>query len=138
MQELTSNLRDFFASASLPGVVAVYLFGSSIRGAHRESDVDIGVLLDRSLYPDRSQRSRLRVDLVSDLIHALRKNEVDLVILNDAPPELAKHVATQGVPVLVNDPEKNLVFVRDAQLRAADIAPFLARMRRLRLEYATR
>ena len=75
---------------------------------------------------------------MADLIHALSKNEVDLVILNDAPPELAKHVATQGVPVLINDAEENHAFVRDAQLRAADIAPFLVRMRRLKLEYATR
>ena len=138
MQEITSKLRSFFASEPLPGVVLVYLFGSSTRGAHRESDVDIGVLLDRGIYPNRHQRSRVRVELMADLIHVLRKNEVDLVILNDAPPELAKHVATQGVPVLVNDPEENHAFVRDAQLRAADIAPFLGRMRRLKLEYATR
>ena len=138
MQNVTRKLRDFFASSSPPGVVAVYLFGSSTRRAHRESDVDIGILLDRGLYAKRSLRGRMRIVLIADLIHALSKNEVDVVILNDAPPELAKHVATQGVPVLINNREENHAFVRDAQLRAADIAPFLARMRRLKLEYATR
>ena len=37
---------------AIPGIVAVYLFGSVAEGReHTESDVDLGVLLDWSLYP---------------------------------------------------------------------------------------
>ena len=35
----------------VPGVTSAYLFGSMANGrAHRESDVDVGLLLDRKLY----------------------------------------------------------------------------------------
>ena len=47
------DLGSAIASAAITfgGVVAVYLFGSHAAGrAHRESDVDIGVLLDRHMY----------------------------------------------------------------------------------------
>ena len=58
----------------------------------------------------------------------------DGVILNDAPPELGRRVVTEGKPVYVGDPDADRDFVRDVQLRAADLDPFLRRMRRIRLE----
>ena len=45
---------------------------------------------------------------------------------------------TEGKRVYCSDPESDHAFVRDAQLRAADIQPFLDRMQRLKLEALTR
>lgn len=129
------KLCRYFETSSVPGFVSVYLFGSVARGAeHRESDVDVGVLLDRSRHPDRADRNALRIDLTSALIHVLGRNVVDVVILNDAPPELGRKVVTRGERVYCRDAEKDHAFVRDVQLRAADLEPFLRRMRRIKLE----
>lgn len=129
------RLRNYFAESSLPGLISVYLFGSVARGTeHRESDVDVGVLFDRSRHADRADRNALRIDLTSALIHVLGRNAVDVVILNDAPPELGRKVVTQGERVYCRDAEADHAFVRDVQLRAADLSPFLQRMRRIKLE----
>lgn len=130
-----ARLRRFFEDATVPGVVSAYLFGGVASGReHAESDVDVAVLLDRGRYPDPSARSGARIDLGSALVHVLGRNEVDLVVLNDAPPELARRIVVEGRRVAQLDPVADHAFVRDAQLRAADLAPFLARMRRIKLE----
>ena len=63
----------------------------------------------------------------------LRANVVDVVILNDAPPGLASRIVTKGVAVYRASPEADHAFRRDVQLRAANLEPFLRRMRRLKL-----
>jgi hypothetical protein len=55
-------------------------------------------------------------------------------VLNDAPPPLARHIVISGRRLLCTDPEADHAFVRDVQLRAADLEPFLRRSRRLKLE----
>lgn len=135
MDSPTVKLHRYFEKSSVPGLVSVYLFGSVAQGTeHRESDVDVGILLDRSRYPDRADRNALRIDLTSALIHVLGRNVVDVVILNDAPPELGRKVVTQGERVYCRDAEMDHAFVRDVQLRAADLEPFLRRMRRIKAE----
>ena len=111
------------------------LFGSHAEGrAHRESNIDIGVLLDREIYATARERFDARLSLIGELRSFLESNEVDLVILNDAPPELAARIVTEGIRVSCSDEDKNHAFVRDVQLRAADVKPFLERMRRIKLE----
>lgn len=132
--ELT-RIADFFADDSVTGVVSAYLFGSHAEGrAHRESDVDIGVLLDREKYPTSRDRFDARIDLIGALGGVLERNDVDLVILNDAPPELGARIVTEGKQIVCADSEMNRAYVRDIQLRAADLRPFLERMRRIKLE----
>jgi uncharacterized protein len=117
------------------GVVSVYLFGSQAAGrAHRESDVDLAVLLRWDVYPTPRERFEARLWLIADLAVALGRNDVDLVVLNDAPPLLGRHVVTTGRRLLCTDPEADHVYVRDVQLRAADVQPWLARMARIKLD----
>jgi predicted nucleotidyltransferase len=128
-------LERFFREAALPGVVSVYLFGSVAEGrSHRESDVDVGVLLSRDVH--RTQRDRFDegVRLSSEIVGALGKNAIDVVVLNDAPPHLARRIVTGGRRVFSAAPEADRDFVRDTQLRAADLEPFLRRTRRLKLD----
>lgn len=129
-----STLRRFFREHVPEGIVSAYLFGSRSRGSgHRESDIDVAILVDRTGFPTRSARSDLRVKLGGELIHALGTNDVDLVVLNDVPPGLGRHVVTSGERVYMSDAEANHAYVRDVQLRAADLAPFLRRSRRTKL-----
>lgn len=135
MAALVERLEAFFKEKDLPGVVGVYLFGSQAGGrVHRDSDVDVGVLVDRVVLPTARARFELKVRLASQLIDIAGDKPVDVVILNDAPPELARHIAVSGQRLFATSAELNHAFVRDAQLMAADIAPFLRRTRRLKLE----
>jgi predicted nucleotidyltransferase len=116
-----------------PATLAVYLFGSFAEGReHGESDVDLGFLLDYAAYPTEKVRFEYRVQAGSRLSDLLRR-PADVVILNDAPPELARAIVTKGKRLYCADSEADHAFVRDAQLRAADIEPFLRRMREIRL-----
>jgi predicted nucleotidyltransferase len=125
--ELASAVRD------MPGVVSLYLFGSVAEGReHLESDVDVGVLLDRAVYPTERDRFDRRLLLGTALRDAARR-EADVVILNDAPPTLARAIVTRGERIVCRDAELDHAFVRDAQLLAADIDPWLRRMRAIKL-----
>ena len=127
-------LVERVARGSIPGIASAYLFGSEAEGrSHRESDVDVGILLDRSHHPSSKDRFETRLALISEFERGLKGRMVDVVILNDAPPQLARHIATRGRRIHCSDLEADHAFVRDAQLRAADIDPFLRRMRAIKL-----
>ncbi len=118
----------FYLERGAPrGILSVYVYseGGDV-GTARESDVDIAVLLDPEQYPDRKDRSQLRLRLATDLIHALRDNHVDLVVLNDSPPALGKKVVTGWPRIFCSDPDADHAFVRDIQLQAADMELFPA------------
>lgn len=78
-------------------VLFAYVFGSQAAGrAISRSDVDMAVFLEPKLSQPRRQAVRLR--LLQELARALGRDDVDLVILNDAPPYLAFRVsASRGV-----------------------------------------
>jgi hypothetical protein len=139
IEHLPRALARALADAAVPGIVSAYLFGSHASGrAHHESDIDVGVLFARDVHPTRESRFEVRVRLSGALEAALRSGRVDVVVLNDAPPTLGRHVVTDGQRVLCADAAGDHADVRDVQLRAADLEPFLRRTRRLKLEAIAR
>ena len=125
------RLRRALEAVPVAGVVSAYVFGSIAEGrAHRESDVDVGVLFDRSRYPDGASRFEAQLQLRRYLSPASVGREVDLVVLNDASPVLARRIVA-GDRVHCADPALDHAFRRDTQLRAADLDPFLQKMRRV-------
>jgi predicted nucleotidyltransferase len=134
-RQLIAALREL----EVEGVVSAYLFGSHAEGrAHRESDVDVAILLDRNRLPSVRDRFEAGLRLSSHLQSALATRGVDLVVLNDAPPGLGRHVVSRGRRLVCFDREADHALVRDVQLRAADLEPFLQRARRLKLEALAR
>jgi predicted nucleotidyltransferase len=132
-------LADALATLQPPGLASAYLFGSHARGQpHRESDVDLGLLLARDRFPNPASRFDERVRLTALLMATLGQNAVDVVVLNDAPPGLGRRIVTEGRRVYCADVASDHAFVRDIQLRAADLEPFLRRMRSLKLEALAR
>ncbi len=137
-QEL-SALNRFFTRGSHPEVTSVYLFGSHAEGrAHHQSDVDLGVLLDMDRMPTARERFDARVMLGSELSSVLGENQIDLLILNDIPPLLGRKIVSDGIQVFCARPADDFAFVRDVQLKAADLQPFLQRMRKLKLRALAR
>jgi len=133
--EIAERITAHFESAEYPAVVSAYLFGSHSEGrAHRESDIDLGVLMDRRLLPTPKARFDASLRLVATLGAELPDDRIDVVVLNDAPPLFGRRIVTEGQRLFCLDSEIDHVFVRDVQLRAADIQPFLDRMRRIKLQ----
>jgi predicted nucleotidyltransferase len=131
--DVVSAVERTFATAAFPGLVSAYLFGSySLGRAHAESDVDVGVLLRHATYPTAGERFEARLRLIAELQPAIGR-AVDLVVLNDAPPPLARRIVTAGRRVFAADLAADHAFVRDVQLRAADLVPFLRRTRQRKL-----
>src|SRR5438552_3934793 len=76
-------------------ILAAYVFGSVASGRTRkDSDVDVAVLLRDGISPSRSFQFRLK--LMADLGAKLHRSDVDVVILNEAPPLLAHRVLSKG------------------------------------------
>jgi predicted nucleotidyltransferase len=130
--EVVSRLQNILSRSPIAGVVSAYVFGSvREHRAHQESDVDMGIVLDRRFYPDERSRFEAQVELRRHLSPAAVGREVDLVVLNDASPVLSRRIVSAGERLVCQDAAADQAFRRDVQLRAADLDPFLARMRRL-------
>lgn len=84
------------------GVAAAYMFGSQARGgAGPLSDVDVGVWASPGL--DSRERFDLRLKLTGAAEEALGR-EVDLVLLDDAPPLLRHRAWHDGELLIDRDP----------------------------------
>lgn len=139
MVDVADRLARFFATRSIPGVVAVYLFGSQATArVHRESDVDVGVLIDRTALPSTADRFELRLELLAELTGLFGDRPVDVVILNDAPPLFARKILHEGHRVFLVDAEQDRAFWRDTQILAADLEPWLRRAWAKKLEALAR
>lgn len=76
-------------------VLAAYIFGSLATGRARpDSDIDIAVLVDRTLI--RGDLFDYRLRLMADLRDVLERPDVEVVLLNQAPPVLAQNVIAKG------------------------------------------
>lgn len=103
--------------ATDPRVVAVWGFGSRARGETiASSDVDLAVLLDQEV----SLREELR--LRSTVVEELRRDDVDLVILNGAPPLLRYEAVAAGARLFARDEEAADRFEERAVREALDTA----------------
>jgi predicted nucleotidyltransferase len=137
--EILDTLTRFFQAAPPPGLISAYLFGSHAADrSHRESDVDVGILLDWAAFSTDRERFEERVQLAARLPGVLGVRLVDVVVLNDAPPHLGRRIVTHGRRVYCADADADHAYVRDVQLRAADLDPFLRSTRRRKLDALAR
>jgi predicted nucleotidyltransferase len=104
-----------------------YLFGSRSRGdSTLVSDTDIAVHVDWNLRPER--HSEYAAQLAVDLITALRGNDVEVVILNDAPPLLYHRVLRDGIRVLARRLSETTEREGRALSRYCDFVPQLRKI----------
>ncbi len=91
------------------GVVLAYLFGSQARGAtHHFSDIDVGVLLDKSIL--RETYFDKVVVLLSELGRVFGRERIDIVILNRAKPFLRYQVVFGGKLLFEKDEGTRVFF----------------------------
>ncbi|MCZ7356816.1 MAG: nucleotidyltransferase domain-containing protein [Candidatus Methanoperedens sp.] len=100
MIQYEKELTEYFSSKD--SIKLAYLFGSTVRGdTGRLSDVDIGVLLDEKL--SKKDRFDLELKLISEIAVLIKKNKIDLVVLNDAPLLLAHNIIKDGIILKSNE-----------------------------------
>lgn len=88
-------LNSFFAEHK--EVLFAYLFGSYASGKRNKlSDIDIALYIDESAVAEKEYRYGYKAHILSELMLVLHKNEVDLVILNEAPPLLMHRAIYRG------------------------------------------
>lgn len=125
---IENEVRDFFDKHS-GGLVAAYLFGSHSRGTQTvDSDVDVGVLLDNE---PPTGFAGLHLDLQADLAMALG-HDVDLIVLNRAPPDLIHRVLRDGKLIVDLDPSCRIRFEVRARSQYLDLLPALREYRKQR------
>ena len=100
------DLSEYFSNKD--SVILAYLFGSTTRGdAGRLSDVDIGVLLDEKL--SEKERFDLELKLTGEIAILIKKNKIDLIVLNEAPLLLAYNIIKSGI-ILKSDETERVKF----------------------------
>jgi predicted nucleotidyltransferase len=110
VQPLDANAMARLAAAlDRPEVVTAFLIGSQARGsAGPLSDVDVAVLH----IPELTSRERLdlRLSLGASAGAALGTSEIDIVLLNGAPPLLRHRAIRDGVRLLDHRPAERIEF----------------------------
>jgi len=105
--------------ARRPEVLVAYLFGSHARKQPTPiSDVDFAVLLSDAVRHE--SYLDYRIALMQELTRIFRSDEVQVVILNQAPPLLAYKVVVEGKLLLCRDELARLRFRTDATRRYLD------------------
>ncbi|MFH1023366.1 MAG: nucleotidyltransferase domain-containing protein [Planctomycetota bacterium] len=125
--DIEKRLREFFRRQSRD-VVAAYLFGSVARGdAHPQSDVDVGVLFEKSPPPTLEGLSlRLEGEL-----EAYLGCPVQVVDLNGAPVDLTHRVLRDGKLLHDADPALRIRFEVRVRNEFFDVEPYLKEYRRI-------
>ena len=108
-------------------ILEAYLFGSHARGqAQPHSDVDVAVYVDDARAVDTGYG--YRANLTTDLMAGFGCNDVDVVVLNRAPPLLYHRVLRDGVRLLARDLRATTTREGRAVSRYCDFVPQLAKM----------
>jgi predicted nucleotidyltransferase len=111
-------------------VLEAYLFGSAAHGrAQPHSDVDVAVFVNEALCEDGE--FGYRAGLMTALMEGLGSNEVDVVILNHAPPLLYHRVLRDGIRVLARDLRTTTGREARALSRYCDLVPLLDMVERV-------
>ena len=98
-----NELIEYFSSKD--SIILAYLFGSTVRGdTGRLSDVDIGVMMDEKL-PEKD-RFDMELKLISEIGTLIKKNKIDLIVLNEAPLLLSHNIIKNGVILKSNEIER--------------------------------
>jgi predicted nucleotidyltransferase len=113
-----------------PEIQEAYLFGSGARaGTQPHSDVDVAVYVD----PERVPTSGVfgyAAALTVELVRALRRDDVDVVVLNQASPLLYHRVLRDGIRIFSRDLPATTTREGRALSRYCDYVPHLRKIER--------
>lgn len=104
------------------GVVLAYLFGSQVSGfTHRESDVDIAVLLKKEIEPQKYFDKSLKLERLFKEIYPQKERQV--TILNEASSFLKHEVIKNSELIFCADEKERIKFHMDTIHSYEDTRP---------------
>ncbi len=94
--EITNAIQRYIAESQNDGsIVAIYLFGSFLRGeTEKSSDIDLAFLLDEKAYKSDPIIAMSPAHLIAAKVGMQLDRETDVTILNSASLEMAYEVVT--------------------------------------------
>ena len=100
-----------------PELIAMWIFGSVATGRQRQtSDVDIGILF-------QNPPSLIELGgIVSEITGALRRDDIDVITMNQAAPFLVCRIARDGIVLYDRDPVARVRFIAGARSVYFDFA----------------
>lgn len=124
MIELEKYLLDIKKILAKHSVLFAYLFGSYATGlSGKLSDLDIAVFFDKKLSP--KERFDKKIKIMSDISALLKKDEIDVVVLNDAYPLLEHRIIKQGELLFSSSEKERVEYEVRATMRYLDFKFFL-------------
>jgi len=121
-KEVIKDLGAFFSRFGNKVVVA-YLFGSFAMGTYTPlSDIDIAILFDMEL--SKGIVEELENEILDGLMKIFKTDEIDLVILNNAPLSVRYGVLKTGKIVYCSNIEKVVDFQTEVISKYLDIKPY--------------
>jgi predicted nucleotidyltransferase len=131
LQAAAEKIADLMSSK--PEILVAYIFGSAVSGRARpDSDIDVAVLLDPTFL--KQIPLKYRANLIADTGASLETFNVDVVLLNQAPPALAHNVITKGRLVYERSRSARVAF----QVRNLNLFLDLEPIHKIRLKYLKR
>ncbi|HEX28646.1 TPA: hypothetical protein ENG04_01020 [Candidatus Poribacteria bacterium] len=101
-------------------VVVGYLFGSTLKPYRFKGDLDIGLLIEEDALREGTLKIRNKIYL--KLRAFLEREDIDVVILNNAPPLLRYAVIKEGMLVYEKDEERRVDFEVKTMLEYFDFS----------------
>ena len=127
-------IRYFSASQVDDSIVAVYLFGSSIKvGIEKAADIDLAFLLDEQAYKTDPIGAMSPAHLIAAGIGRHFDKETDVTILNSASLEIAYEVVTTGKCLYELDSDTRMQYEIKIRGMYIDFCPFLDGLRSKRI-----
>ena len=106
-----------------PDIVALYAFGSLAKDALKPlSDLDFAVLLYDRL--DNKQRFRKHLDLIGLFNSHFQTDEIDLILLNEAPPRFSFYITGTGAVLFCRDRSVLVDFIEKTRKHYLDFRYF--------------
>ncbi len=113
-----------------PGLHLAYLFGSQVDETSGPlSDVDVGILSEGG-----GDEAQMQARLAHELGRAVHPLQVDVIVLQRAPVELAYAVIAQGICIFQRDTLMRVEYEADVLSRYGDYLPVLRAQRKSILE----
>lgn len=123
-REIGKKLAEHFRQH--PEIRFAYLFGSFAKGTENKlSDLDVAVFLDCAALKPEAYPYGYKASLITELMQLFKRNEMDVVILNEAAPLLKYEVVRYGLPIYELESQERISFQANAFSRYFDLLPFL-------------
>lgn len=116
-----SELKNYILDkiAIFPEIQGVYLFGSCLEKLRPNSDIDIGIILDKFLNEDKN----IFIEKLYYYLGHFNGHSFDITSIRDTNIIIAFKILNKGLPIYINDQESVSDLIEFISRRYLDIYP---------------